>query len=572
MVRKLIARETGFNISLTLVILVSLIIMTCLPAPVYAAASLTMNPFSGAVGSMVKISGKDFSGRLATIRWDDRIVASNISVSEIGEFDYNLTIPSAPRGIHKLHISDDSNWAASTADTEFTVVPSVSILPTVAKEYSDITITGYGFSPNESGIKITWDDNVIVNAPLTADRNGMWSAIIPIPKTTKGEHLIGAFSSATNASEIGKIKFVVAPYVKVTPLSGTVGTQLKIYGWGFRGNEDGLSITWDKELVQYNIRAEPDGSMIVDGSKVPFLSSAYTGDTRESFFIPPTTQGKHVLGVYGSSFTPIGVLNDTTIEVIPDIKLESIPHIEGTQVTINGTGFAGNETITLTIDKANKRITAKADKVGSFSATIVISPSKFKELDVAATGDKGNSTHAALNISSNSSQTIPTDVEFRLLSPPPGTMLATFDSVGDVLVGTFNYLVGVFDYLKGAQGKIKNSPKLTLIWKTSDDFTNISYVLQIARDSKFSSLALDKKISTNSEYTLSENETLSRNHYYWRVKSVTSTGQESQWSQASEFDIISMSTTVAILSILAIVLIIIAIIIGIFMAVINLRR
>ncbi len=572
MIAKLIMGKKSLTLSVIFFTAISLILVTCLPTPTYAAASLATDPSSGAVGSTIQISGKGFSGRLASIRWDDKIVASNVPISDTGDLNYNLTIPTTSKGVHTIRIADNSNWAASSATTEFIVVPKVTVFPTIAKEYSDITITGYGFSANESGIKITWDDNVTMNAPIVADRLGTWSVIIPIPKTTKGEHSLGAFSSATNASEISKTKFIVAPYIKVTPLSGTVGTQLLIYGWGFRANEDGLSITWDKELIQYNIRAEPDGSMIVDGSKVPFLSSAYTGDTRESFFIPPTTQGRHILGVYGSSFTPIGILNDTTIEVIPDIKLETVAHIEGTQVTISGAGFASNEMITVTIDKTAKHATATTDKVGSFSTTVVIPPSKVKEYAVTASGNKGNSARATLTISSDSNQIIPSEIEFKLLSPAPGIKLATFDSVGDVLLGTINYLFGVFDYLKGMQSKTDGTSKLTFVWKTTGDFTGTSYSLQVSRDKNFSSLVLDKKVSTHSEYTLSESEILNSNHYYWRVKSIASTGQESQWSQASEFEIVSMSTTVALLSVIVIVLIIAAIVFGILMAVSSIRR
>src|SRR4030042_4775857 len=101
-----------------------------------------------------------------------------------------------------------------------------------------------------------------------------------------------------------------------------------------------------------NIRAEIDGSLIVDGSKVPNSSSAYTGDTRETIYVPPTTQGRHILGVYGSSFTPRGIVNDTTFEVVPAIKLLSEPSIKGTQVTITGTGFASNEAIVASMNGA----------------------------------------------------------------------------------------------------------------------------------------------------------------------------------------------------------------------------
>src|SRR4030042_6712946 len=110
-----------------------------------------------------------------------------------------------------------------------------------------------------------------------------------------------------------------------------------------------------------NIRAEIDGSLIVDGSKVPHSSTAYTGDTRDTVYVPPTTQGRHVISVYGSSFTPRGTFNDTVFEVIPGIKLQPEPSIKGTQITITGAGFANNENITINLNKTSTDITATTD-------------------------------------------------------------------------------------------------------------------------------------------------------------------------------------------------------------------
>lgn len=209
---------------------------------------------------------------------------------------------------------------------------------------------------------------------------------------------ISSPTSTVGTAEKSIKKSTGKPYVNVTPVSGPVGTKLFIYGWGFRGNEDGITITWDGEIIKYNIRAEIDGSLIIDGSNVPYNSRAYTGDIRETVYVPPTTQGRHILGVYGSSFTPIGIVNDTTFEVIPAIKLLSEPNIKGTQVTITGTGFASNEAIAVSMNKAATNSTETADSTGSFSVTLVIPVSKVKEYHITISGNKGNTAQASLII------------------------------------------------------------------------------------------------------------------------------------------------------------------------------
>ena len=208
---------------------------------------------------------------------------------------------------------------------------------------------------------------------------------------TKNSNTAASQTDKPADPEAGKSNSSTSPHVLVTPLSGPVGRQILIYGWGFRGNEDGITITWDGEIILCNIRAEVDGSLIVDGSEVPYISSAYSGNTRAAVYVPVTTQGQHVLGVYGSSFTPRGIVNDTIFKVTPEIKLSTAPDINGTQVNISGTGFAGNETITFSLDNKPIDITAATDSDGSFTAAFITSTIKDDKYTVTASGDQGNS-------------------------------------------------------------------------------------------------------------------------------------------------------------------------------------
>jgi tetratricopeptide (TPR) repeat protein len=194
-------------------------------------------------------------------------------------------------------------------------------------------------------------------------------------------------------SEINKLKTIGKPSVKVTPVSGTVGTKLFIYGWGFRANEDGMTVTWDGEIIVCNIRAELDGSLIIDGSKVPNISSSYTGDTRESIYVPPSTKGRHILGVYGSSFTPRGTVNDTIIEVLPNITISPAPTTKGTQIIISGTGFANEELVTVDFNKTIINGTTNAN--GNFEVSLVIPSEKGKKYNISASGDKRSSVNTS---------------------------------------------------------------------------------------------------------------------------------------------------------------------------------
>jgi len=551
------------------IIIISFPIIISVSLPAHAqAANITLTPTSGNPGSTVQIKGNGFVGHLATIYWDDEVIATDVPISEGEELEYNLTVPSAYKGTHIIKITDDSHWSGSSATADFLVTSAITVFPNVGTESTAVTITGNGFGKQEKNIKITWDGDVVLIPAITADRFGKWHATFKISKSPNGEHYIGAFSDTTSTSEVEKAEFIITPYFKVTPISGTVGTQLYIYGWGFRLNEDGITITWDDEIITCNIRAETDGSMIADGSKLPSTNTSHDGDTREKVYVPPTTQGKHVIGVYGSSFTPRGTFNDVIFEVLPEVKLLTEPSIKGTQITITGTGFASNENITVSLNEAETNITTTTDDKGSFNSILTIPTIKGKEYTIVASGKKGNSARASFV--SNIDKPLPTEI--KLLTPAQGARLAIFNSIGEALLGTAKDLAGFFRYLKGSQPEAMISPIFTFAWVATDDSNGTSYLLQVSTDPDFSSIILDKKIQNNSEYKTSPNDNLTKGHYNWRVKAIDSASNESEWSQVAEFEVISMPTHVSILTWIVLILIVAAIVFGIITAWINLKR
>jgi len=67
----------------------------------------------------------------------------------------------------------------------------------------------------------------------------------------------------------------------------------------------------------------------------------------------------------------------------------------------------------------------------------------------------------------------------------------------------------------------------------------ITYRLQVASDRIFTSMVLEKKELTDSEYTLTEEEKLAavkkEAPYYWRVKAIDGAANDSGWSTAESF-------------------------------------
>jgi len=516
-------------ISLALIITLPMILLLS-PAPVHAV-SISVAPTSGTVGTSIQIRGNGFSGRLATIHWDDQVVLSKIPISETGELTCNWKIPPASRGDHIIKITDDSNWTESTASTILTVLPGITTPTCTGQTHARITVTGTGFAASEKGIRVTWDGTVLPSS-ATADNLGTWSFNFIIPEASKGEHFVSAFSNSTDASEIGEHRVTVAPFAKVVPTSGPVGTEITIDGFCFRTGEDGITITWDDEIILCNLVGGPDGSW------------------NTTLNIPPCTKGHHTIGVYGSSFTPKGIVPDTDFEVIPHIELQPTSGNKGTKVTVNGYGFASDEAITLNFEDNSLNVKTTSDNAGSFSAVFLVPQSTLKNNSVQAIGSAGSSAEAIF-ITEKTAPPAPT-----LLSPQQDAKFEIFNSVGDVFLEPVKLLSGIATFRQNGLG----SPIATFDWADIDAaIGKVNYTLQIYRGDDSSAQVLLKENLLESEYTLSQSDISTKGLYSWRVKAVDDIGNESQWSEARKFDLIRVSNQTLIISIVIPILVIAAI-------------
>lgn len=505
------------------IIVPSLLLLLTSPAPV-RASDMTITPTSGNTGTIVHIEGSRFAGRQATAYWDSRILLSKIPISENGEMSFDLQVPSDSKGSHTIRIADDSNWASSTASAAFTIIPGISMFPSVGRPYSSITITGSGFARLEKDIKVTWDKNVL---PVTATANydGVWSISFEAPGPDKGIHYISAFSSSTTASDIGEHKFIVGPLAEIKPTSGPVGTEITMDGYGFRTSEDGITITWDNRIIVVNLIAGTDGVL------------------NTTFNIPVGIQGHHLVGLFGSDFTPVGTIPDMDFNIIPNIELQPSSGNKGTKVAVYGTGFASGETITLSFEGASLNAAAVADSNGSFSTSFIAPQSGTKDNKVKATGATDNSAEAAFIIE-RAVPTTPTPI-----FPSQGEKLEALSSVGAVFLGIIKELFSMIAFRNAGQRGFGLS-NITFDWSDSSAQGKLTYTLEIANGKDFSSPPVLKSGIADSEYKLSADDVLNIGSHSWRVMAIDDIGNESSWSEVQEFEVVPMSSRVRILSLI----------------------
>lgn len=517
-----------------------------LPSSVQAT-TINISPSTGAVGTEIALTGEGFIGKLATIYWDEKKMIQNIPVSKSGQISYTFDIPVTSKGTHTIRVIDDSNWSNITASADIMVAPSIKAEPPWGKIPYQISIIGRGFAPGETGIKITFDGKLLTKTPVEVDKLGSWHFLLTVPDLPKGEYKLSASGDATQTGGAPDIIFTIAPFCKATPLSGPVGTKITLSGVGFRSGEDGLTFTWDGPILDTNVVAKPNGSFSYD------------------IFVPPCVKGRHIIGIYGSSFTPKGIVPDIEFEVNPSIVLTPSIIVNSKDITVDGTGFNANELITITYDKTNTNITATTDAKGNFSAVIQSLPIAGVNHTVVATGNKG-AVAQEIYVSPLTTPDTP-----QLLYPGPGAKIQTYNSVIDVIFSIFNQVGNLFDTATGSQQKINDTVLTDMNWLGKGEQSGLKYTLQISKTSDFSAVVLLKEGIAATTYQINQASLPLAGTYYWRVKATNDSELSSPWSNYSSFEVTATSPLIFTISILVIVLVL-AIIIFAIIALINRNR
>jgi len=179
------------------------------------------------------------------------------------------------------------------------------------------------------------------------------------------------------------------------------------------------------------------------------------------------------------------------------------------KLTIGGTGFKPNGTVTIKYDDTQKA-TATADSTGVFSVTFNAPVSIGGNHTIIATDD------------TNTEQ-----FTFVMESAPPSTVYPLLPLMGGKLEGW------KFDWCGSA-----TDPSI----EVTDDSLPITYTLEIATDADFTNIVLKKEGLSTSEYTITTKEekqllpsTKKEAPYYWHVKAIDSASNETEWTGAGIF-------------------------------------
>ena len=461
---------------LAIAFILPMLLVALMGTPALAAPVITVSPTSGAVGTVVEITGTNFDsykGDDIYIYFDsDEVADSPLVVPETGSFSFEFTIPAdADAGAHWVRAKTERGVELvkslfTVDETEIELAPRTGVVGT------SVTIVGRGFNADKMvGFYL---DNRIKGklGSVMAGPDGEFSYSFIVPGCIAGEHTIFAENAEDNSAEAD---FEVLPMVTLSPTSGAMGSILTVRGAGF-GNRDAVAIFFKSAIVTY-------------------AKSNDYGSFEVAFNVPNMAPGSYEVIAEDDD----GNTDKAEFTITTGASLSQTTGNIGTELTVAGTGFTVGGTVNIKYDEVSIGAIRTGGN-GDFKATFTVPVSKYGS-HIVTVSDGVNARQMTFVVESE--------------APPVPIMLLPGDGSEAKAAAGFDW-EDVYD----------SSPP-------------INYRFQIASDQNFSSIVLDKKGLTESEYALAAEEGLvaveKEAPYYWRVKSTDGASNESQWSSPWSF-------------------------------------
>jgi autotransporter-associated beta strand protein len=359
-----------------------------IPSPTISS----FTPTSGGVGTVVTITGTNFTGATA-VRFNG-IAAASYTVNSATSI--TATVPSGastgPITVVRVGTATSSN---------FTVIPAptiTSFTPTSGAIGTSVTINGSNFT---GATAVRFNSTPAVTYGVV--NSNQIVATVPVGATTGTIQVVTSGGTATSGSN-----FIVAPVISsFTPTSGAVGTSVTITGTNFTG---ATAVSFNSTpAVSYVVNSSTQITATIPvgttSGTIQVVTPAGTGTSSTSLIIPPTIV---VTGVLTNFSTCLASPSTAQTFTLTGSNLTSnifISELSGYQYSTNGTTFTNTLTLIPTSGAVSNTIHVRLTgaTTGSPSGNISISATGVSQ-SVAATGTVSETTVAGT--SSASSTTI----------------------------------------------------------------------------------------------------------------------------------------------------------------------
>ncbi|MBM7820393.1 5-hydroxyisourate hydrolase-like protein (transthyretin family) [Cellulosimicrobium cellulans] len=340
------------------------------PASIPAGTPTTVTGTGYTPDSTVTVEIRDGEGTVITTLTD-------VPTDADGGFTTPVTVPvdTAPGDYTVVGIDDTTSTEAETAlaVTAAALTPSVTVDPTTANPGDDVTVDGTGYTPDSTVTVEIRDESGAVVATLgdvPTDGDGNFTTPISVPAgTTPGDYTVVGIDDTTSTEAETPLTVEAAaltPAVTVDPTTVPAGTPTTVTGTGYTPDS----------TVTVEVR-DTTGTVVATLSDVPT-------DGDGGFTTPITVPANTTPGDY----TVVGIDDTTTTEaetpltieaaaLTPAVTVDPTTAVPGDQVTVDGTGYTPDSTVTVEIRDESGAVVATLGDVptdgdGNFTTPISV--------------------------------------------------------------------------------------------------------------------------------------------------------------------------------------------------------
>jgi len=475
-----------FRVAIVFILCLAVVALPAEPARAQGAW-INLSPDEGVPGEEITVYGYNLTAETRVyIYYDgDRLTLPRIDTDGDGDFKVDIIIPESYRGVHEVGAYIAGSFEATE---DFIVEPGLTVEPEEGTVGTDVTVEGHGFFEDEQDIEVRYylDGNyTVMRDDIEADEDGWWEIDIQIPASDQGSHEIDAEGEDSSFAEVQDVTFEVTPSVSLDKYSGSVGESIRMTGNGFVADERDITILFDGEAVETEIRAD---------------SSGYW---QESFEVPQLAGGTYDVTAEGE-FTDKEDIDELSFEIGPGLMLSPSQGHVGTNLTVVGGGFPTNKNVVIRYDSIQEA-TVQSNSKGSFSVTFPVPESQ----------------HGARQVTAEVGGIVEATATFTMESVAP--------DVPDPISPPDESRAGVI-------GRVRP----TFEWSEVSDPSGVRYNLQIAGSENVTPTGFAHPIVSvtgivGTNYTLNATEALPYGAYYWIVQAVDGAENEGDWTTARSF-------------------------------------
>jgi len=371
---------------LSLAIILSLLVTVISAAPALAlTGAISISPTYGPVDTAVTITGTGFTPSSTYTLYYAATAITTGTISGTGILSTSFAVPASTAGAQAVTATTTAPDTSNTVT--FTVTPQITLSSTSVQIGNSIYVYGSGFGPS---LTVTIYIDSVSTTTTPTNTSGSFSVSLTVPSGAGGSHTVTATDTSLNTAST---TYTITPSVTLSSSSVVAGSQLTVNGTSFA--------------------ASSTVTIYIDSVSTITTTTNASGSFSVSLTVSQGVSGSHTLTATDS----LSNSKSVTYSITPSITINPSSFTSGSQVTVNGTGFAASSNITFYMDGVPiSGSTATANTLGSFSTSNLVIP----------TVSGGTHTFQAKDSSSNSatlSFSVTQGITINPQSGPSGTVV-----------------------------------------------------------------------------------------------------------------------------------------------------